>query len=280
MNVNEMTFGVEFETTLPRDVIAVGSYGQGTQIPGLPEGWVAKHDGSIRASRNRMGAEIVSPILKGADGIRQLQAVCQWFQQVGAKVNRSTGFHVHVGWTGDATALERLVFLASNFEKALYASTGTKTRERNHYCRGVQNDPVYQARFVQGDQRQTAGRYYLLNLTNLGNGRKQTVEFRCFAGTTNLSKALGYVRMCLGLVEKALQAKRTTKWVAKKPVETSPIHRSGDGQTELTRLFYALGWTKGREKHTFGNVESDGLPTLKRIKKELMKLAKKYDSRQ
>ena len=37
-----------------------------------------------------------------------------------------------------------------------------------------------------------------------------------------------------------------------------------------------MGWTKGRQSHVFGNVL--GEPVLKRVKKELMKMAKKYDS--
>jgi hypothetical protein len=71
--------------------------------------------------------------------------------------------------------------------------------------------------------------------------------------------------------------KKLPKWVAKNPVETSPIHRAGDGQTALTRLFYALGWTKGREDHTFGDIQTEELPTIDETKKQLMRLAKKYD---
>lgn len=115
---------------------------------------------------------------------------------------------------------------------------------------------------------------------NLLGGRKPTVEFRVFAGTTNPLKAIGYVRLCLGIVEKALSMKKLPKWIAKKPVETSPIHRNGEGQTALTRLFYGLGWTKGREDHTFGDVQADDLPGVEAVKKELMRLARKYDGPQ
>ena len=60
-------------------------------------------------------------------------------------------------------------------------------------------------------------------------------------------------------------------------MDSSPIHRSGEGQTALTRLFYFLGWTKGREDHTFGDIQPEGLPTIEAGKKELMRLARKYD---
>jgi hypothetical protein len=226
-----------------------------------------------------MAAEIVSPVLKGADGLRQLKAVCDWLNAVGAKVNRSTGFHVHVGFDRrDKAGLRRLVSLVANFEKALYASTGTHSREQGDYCRPVQTDQSYQQAFK--DAVAEAGyleRYHVLNLTNLLGRGKPTVEFRVFAGTTNATKALGYVRLCLGIVEKALAMKKLPKWTAKTPVETSPIHRAGEGQTALTRLFYSLGWTKGREDHTFGDIPAEEVPTIEASKKELMRLARKYD---
>ena len=281
VNVNELTFGVELETTLPQGACPVGGYHSGVQVPQLPPGWKAERDGSIQAGAGYMAAEIVSPVLKGADGLRQLKAVCEWLQSVGAKVNRSTGFHVHVGFdANDQGGLHRLVSLVANFEKALYAATGTHSREQGHYCRGIQED----GRFVHvfnrrqtGDVGRCSDRYHVLNVSNLLGSRKPTVEFRVFAGTTNATKAIGYVRLCLGMVEKALSMKKLPKWLAKTPVETSPIHRAGEGQTALTRLFYALGWTKGREDRPYGDVQAEGLPGIEAVKKELMRLARKYD---
>lgn len=154
IHVNDLTFGVELETTLPLGTCPVGGYHQGVQVPQLPPGWKAERDGSIHTGPGHMAAEIVSPVLKGADGLRQLQAVCAWLNSVGAKVNRSTGFHVHVGFDGsDLDALHRLVSLVANFEKALYAATGTHHREQGHYCRGIQED----SHFVHVFNRRQAG---------------------------------------------------------------------------------------------------------------------------
>jgi Putative amidoligase enzyme len=283
VNVNDLTFGVELEVTLPAGTCPVGGYHCGLQVPQLPPGWKAERDGSIQAGPGHVAAEIVSPVLKGADGIRQLKAVCDWLNSVGAKVNRSTGFHVHVGFAGrDLDALHRLVSLVANFEKALYAATGTRSREHGRYCRGIQADHNFVTAF-RATRTARPGlcldRYHVLNLTNLLGHGKPTVEFRVFAGTTSAVKAIGYVRLCLGIVEKALSLKKLPKWVAKTPVETSPIHRQGEGQTALTRLFYGLGWTKGREDHTYGDIQAEELPGIEATKKELMRLARKYDSR-
>jgi hypothetical protein len=281
VNVNDLTFGVELEVTLPAGTCVVGAYHHGVQVPQLPPGWKAERDSSIQPGPGHVAAEIVSPVLKGADGLRQLKAVCDWLNSVGARVNRSTGLHVHVGFDGrDLVALRRLVSLVANFEKALYAATGTRSREQGHYCRGIQQDHHFVTAFRAAHAARPglcSDRYHVLNLANLLGYGKPTVEFRVFAGTTNAVKAIGYVRLCLGIVEKALSMKKLPKWVAKTPVESSPIHRSGEGQTALTRLFYGLGWTKGREDHAYGDVQADGLPGVEAVKKELMRLARKYD---
>lgn len=275
VNANELTFGVEIETSMPRGVVSVGGYHQGTQVPELPAGWNAQRDGSIRSGCGHQGCEIVSPVLKGADGLRQVLVVLGWLQSVGARVNRSTGLHVHVGWEGDAEALDRLAHVVSNNEKALYASTGTKSRETGTYCRPIQGSQEYQEVFVNKVVRSIYNRYHGLNLTNLQT--KRTVEFRVFAGSLNASKVIGYIRLCLGLVEKALATQRAATWIPKVIAESSPLHRSGEGQTALTKLFYRLGWTRGQEKRVYGDVSAEGVPTIGQTKKVLMKLARKYD---
>ena len=54
LNVNELTFGVELETTLPQGTCPVGGYHGGVQVPQLPPGWKAEqgrlHPGGARAT--------------------------------------------------------------------------------------------------------------------------------------------------------------------------------------------------------------------------------------
>jgi hypothetical protein len=263
MNANDFTFGIELETTIPAGTVNVGAYHVGSQVLGLPTGWRAMSDGSISAPAGRVGCEFVSPVLKGSEGIGQVIFVVKKLKEMGAAVNASTGFHIHVGWNGDDKALRRLVTLVSNFEDAIFASTGTPNRRNGRWCQSVR-------RLGSVEAANSVGRYQVLNLTNLRPGGKRTVEFRAFAGTLNLVKILGYIRLCVGLCEKAHKAKRTTKWVAKPTKETSPVHRNGVGQTALTRLYYDLGWTKGRNNYTFGDLTAPGAPDPKTIKREQM----------
>jgi hypothetical protein len=280
MNCNDMTFGIEFEVVLPSSVrIAVGGYHAGQQVAELPIGWNAQRDGSIRYGAGEQGVEIVSPILKGQDGLNQILTVLNWLHSKGAKVNSSTGLHIHVGVDRqDAVNLTKIVVCVAQYEKALYASTGTKARENSTWCRSIQNDSQYIARFRDGDADNVCfERYRSLNVTNVLGRGKPTIEFRVFAGSLNATKVITYARMCLGLVERATTLTRKTKWTAKRPVETSPLHRKGgEGQTAMCRLFYGLGWTKGQAKQVYGNVPCE--ISIEAGKKELMRLAKKYDA--
>lgn len=213
--------------------------------------------------------EVVSPVLKGEDGVMQIKTVCEWLARVGATVNRSTGLHVHIGTEHSPETLKKLVTVVANFEKAIYATTGTKARERGRFCQTVQNSTMHRQGLLT-----RVSRYHVLNVQT---GRP-TVEFRAFAGTTNFLKIVTYVRLCVGIVEKALEMKRLPLWTAKPVVETSPIKRGGDGLTTLNRLFYWMGWTRGRTDKVFGQVGTEAGPSMKQVKSQLVRLARKYDA--
>ena len=270
MNVDDITFGVEIETTIPRGALAVGPHGRGADIPQLP-GWKADRDPPIHARGEHEACEFVSPVFKDSEGLKQLLRDLATIKALGAKVNASCGLHVHVGIDKTDTELTtRLITLVSNFEKAIYASTGTKRREEGRWCNGLNQ-------YGSAEAARQNGAHSRYHVANLATGTKPTVEFRAFAATLDAVKLAGYVALCVGLVERAERAKKTTDWTAKTPTETSPIHRSGEGQTAVTRLFYQLGWTKGRQPHIHGELQGEGIPTLPRIKKEFMRLARKYD---
>jgi len=290
-HAEQFTYGIEFELTLPHGSlnndggVARALNYSGANIDALP-GWKLKTDVSINPGRGRFGAELVSPVLRGADGLKSIKTALDWINARGAKVNPSCGTHVHVGWSHaqSADVTRRLVCLVANFEQALFAANGTKARNDNRYCHAIKGSAAYRDAYERpraARRRRVANRYQTLNLTNLVEGsRKQTVEFRVFAPTHNFEKAVAYIRLCVGLCERALNVKRVAKWDAKQPTPTSPITRGGEGETAMNRLMYQLGWTKGRVKTPHGHVGSlDGnLPSLIASKRELLRLAKRYDA--
>lgn len=281
MNASEITFGIEIECYVPHGTLCVGGYHHGIQVPGLPQGWNAQHDGSLVTRRRGYSpVEIVSPVLKGIDGLNQVKVVVEYLRSINAIVNDRCGLHVHVGVGNDRELVNKVVALCANHEKALYAATGTKSRERGRYCL-----PISSA-FRQVDMtrpettRNAADRYRLVNLSNLLAGSKPTVEFRGFAGTLNFGKIVMHIRVAVALVERAARMTRKGQWASQPPVATSPIHRKGVGHTAAVRLSYTLGWIKGRAKQVFGELTADGLPTIRQSMRLLIRLAKQYDTRE
>ncbi len=179
--------------------------------------------------------------------------------------------HVHIGWDDrwGADTLARLISIFSYLEKGLFSTTGTKKRERGTYCKGVRK---------HGSAPEAKKR--LDPDTNIANNRtnKKTVEFRLFSGSMNATKIVGWIQLCLGVVERAVQSKRTPCW------EPKPARggwkKAGEGQSELERLFGFLAWGNGYRKLKGGKQYgwiSDAI-SQDEIKKEFRRLAKKYDN--
>lgn len=290
MNASDLTFGVELETTISRDSqIPVGGYHCGADVPGFP-GWKAERDGSISYGPGQKPAEFVSPVLQGADGIRNVLAMVEHIKANGGEVNTSCGFHVHVGVKGlTASQIKRVVRAFAKHEKALYASTGTTRREQGSYCHPIKDRTEYKAAFKDGDgipksafnpdmlvdNHDSFSRYHSLNITNLF-GKRPAVEVRVFAGTLNPTKIVAYIRLCLALVEKALKAAKELDWDLRESASAQRKYPT-PGARAVALAFYDLGWLKSDVKHEHGLIEGDGIPTTKACMAELVRLAKKYD---
>jgi hypothetical protein len=281
MNANEITFGIEIETLAPQSAVdaglQIGSYHRGIQVPYLPAGWKAERDGSVHATNGTgLSCEIVSPVRRGAHGLAQVAEVARALAAHGHQVNSTCGVHVHIGWSRGlpAAALARLVTIVAYVERGLYAITGTKNRERSRWCGGVRKYGCDKDAKPNLDR----DRYHALNLTNLAHGTRETVEFRVFSGSLNPVKLIGWIQVCLGLVERAVNGKRTPTWQPK-PV-TGGWRKAGEGQSETERLLGYLAWGAGYARlhngHQFGWI-SDAI-NQGEVKAEFRRLAKKYDA--
>lgn len=283
MNADRLIWGIEIESTMPQsDPTPIGPYHRGYQVAWLPAGWRAERDASIQPQApGRKGCEFVSPKLRGYAGLLEVLEAVDAIRARGGRVNHTCGIHVTVGFDGDAPALARLISLVGNHEKGIYASTGTKRRERNRYSKKIKPYGNHD----DAKNRCERDRYHLLNLTHLARGNNR-IEFRAFASSLNKTKIAGYIMLCLGLVELALSARRRSSWnYEKRPGTKSCWDRSGagEGETELRRLFYRLGWIRGWYKgadrdHRYGELRrEDETPDWKAIKSKLLEMARKYD---
>jgi hypothetical protein len=277
MKAHEMTFGVEIECYMPVGNVVVGSWGNpsGGNL-WLPAGWMVKPDGSLTAAPAGMrGVEIISPsgdlLLRGESGFDQVVAVVAAIKQRGGVVNVTCGLHVHVGFDkNNYNILQHLVALIANHEKAIYASTGTKSRERGTYSKPIKHYGGNTAAV----RRASRDRYHVLNLATT----KPTVEFRAFAGTLNIDKVLGAIGICLGLVEKAYDQATTGRRVNWN--QRVNCTQANEGQVELERLFRRLGWI-GRVAVGTGMLRvscTDRQEVIKKVVKTLRRLAVQYDA--
>lgn len=169
--------------------------------------WQVKTDGSIQGAN---GFEVVSPILVGEDGITEAKKVCKVLEQLGAKVNKSCGFHIHhsaQGW--NLTEFKKLFKLFAKYESALDSIQPVSRRENNNrYCGSIVKNTVA-ATFAKINNchsiRQMTNlfdsRYVKLNIQSFI--RQGTVEFRNHAGTFDAVKVEAYIRLTGGFVATA-----------------------------------------------------------------------------
>ena len=152
------------------------------------------------------GFEVVSPVLRGENGVTQLRTAVRALAQAGARVDRRCGLHVHIG-VEDLTANELAACIVrySRFEREIDAFMPPSRRESsNQYCGSVSRFARELTRvgsFTRVDHvlRCQNGRYLKVNLECYS--RQRTIEFRQHSGTCNASKIENWLRFLLYFVE-------------------------------------------------------------------------------
>lgn len=222
------TFGIEIEAY----GISLGRVAQLLTAAGVPcatehynhqarDHWKVVTDASIRGDGARAaGFEVVSPILRGDEGLRQVRVVMDTLAANGAKVNKTTGLHVHIG-AGDFSIRE-FRNIAKNyvvFEDFFDAIMPPSRRgSSNMYIKsnrsrfGGYDNAAAQRGCEALDGAQTideiiaalnghGDRYYKLNLTAFY--RHRTIEFRQHSGTVDAEKACNWIRLLVQFVDRA-----------------------------------------------------------------------------
>lgn len=287
VKTSDFTFGIEIECQLKNNdngtpPILVGGYHSGRQIDGLPVGWNAQSDASISQRDGHTSVEIVSPVLKAnAESAAQIKQVCEWIKSKNGRVDKSCGFHVHIGLGRHLNNhnINKLIMLTQYWQPALYASTGTTRREANRFCkpRGESEArTLVSATTVEAKVGHASDRYSILNLVPLTRAAgKKTIEYRLFAGTVNPIKILAHVQTCLGLAEAACGniSMGSLKWNATGRV----AQEMGQGRyasvvREMIRYLWRIPARPESNKGR-GIIDPD---TIMECKEELNRLAKQY----
>ena len=158
-------------------------------------------DSSIRGNDP---IECVSPILKnGKPGFDSLKACCDTLNEAGARVNRSTGLHVHVG--GNISERQYCNVFANYYylEAVIDSFMSPSRRNGNTYCKPLHGNISENGLTAATTAREISNvfngdRYYKINATAWG--RHHTIEFRQHQGSTNYEKIAAWARFCIKLV--------------------------------------------------------------------------------
>lgn len=181
--------------------------------------WVSENDGSLTGDASvgpdNRGHEVISPVLRGVNGLTQARMVMKSLSRAGAKINKSCGLHVTVGVTNtsarfrrmgkgrQAQAIGRIVDLYDYFMDAGFNSLVSESRRpgspsQSMYARQF-SIPGGQSFGVRGQEsakellREGIGRGVL----NIGNFTSNgTIEFRQHNGTLNGAKITNWALLC------------------------------------------------------------------------------------
>lgn len=219
--VSDLTFGVEIECNAvgsmedTRDVIrAVGSLAEADAYRhaarNAPGTWLVKRDGSL----GREGREVVSPILRGPEGLAELHRVVSALQRAGHTADRSCGIHVHVGIAPFSP--RECAAIATRYARhgRAIASTLAPSRSSNRYCampdaghtqRAFESLPESIALASVGYAMGLGSKYHTVNLATLTRG---AVEFRQHQGSVNPDRIASWVRFLLAFVIESVRCVR------------------------------------------------------------------------
>lgn len=220
MAIFDLGFGVELECYLPEGRTMQQAARAVSDRIGQPVNaeaynhhrrptWKAVTDASLG---NLRGVEFVSPVLRGEAGLTQLEQVCDALTDFGCTVNRSCGYHVHVGVENASVAFWRdIAKLYAIYEPVIDGFMPPSRRaSSNMYCRSMTSasiPAIEAATDREGVARAATGlrvltnesRYYKLNL--VAYSRHRTVEFRQHSGTLDARKTRMWTTLCLRMVD-------------------------------------------------------------------------------
>lgn len=146
--------------------------------------------------------ELVSPVLEGETGLKELEKVCWVLEFCDVKVNDSCGLHIHMDAADfDLQTWKNLALSYKHLERVI-DSFMPQSRRQNYYCKGLSSisaSDIQEAQSIADLQAAFGNnRYRKVNLE--AYARHRTVEFRQHSGTTNFTKMENWIRFLNGLI--------------------------------------------------------------------------------
>ena len=168
--------------------------------------WKIVDDGSVRGSD---ALELVSPVLRGEDGLEQLRKVCATLKRLNAKINRTCGLHIHFGtddFRDDARVWKNLFHNYATLEPLIDGFMPASRRGNNNtYCRSLRvpglAGKLDRATTLHDLERAVTGasRYFKINVQAFW--RHRTVEFRQHSGSIEFEKISNWLHFLARMIE-------------------------------------------------------------------------------
>ncbi|MFT4413201.1 amidoligase family protein [Fredinandcohnia humi] len=170
--------------------------------------WKLVFDASVTntgTGNYRGGHEIVSPVLRGKEGLNELKIVLDTLDEIGASVDRTCGLHVHHDVNDfELENFKNIYYLYYKFEKFFDAVVAPSRRGNNNtYCQGIrkaQVEALKNACSLNDINSIFSSRYCKLNFQSFF--RQGTIEFRQHGGTINSEKVLNWIIFTQAIVER------------------------------------------------------------------------------
>lgn len=204
--ISNLTFGVEIEcVNALRETLINNARERGLEIEFLGythadsrTAYKLVTDSSIHGQDP---IECVTPVLNGGrSGFSSLKKMCEALKETGAKANRSTGLHVHVGYPNMTD--EHYINVFKNYQKlegVIDSFMAPSRRDNNCKWAHTLRDTNFDTCFNKSDVAYKLGtRYTKVNAEAWG--RHNTIEFRQHQGSTNYEKISKWATFCLKLV--------------------------------------------------------------------------------
>lgn len=191
------------DNMINHDVVVTRRYGHDTAQDNFTT-WKIKPDGSVMTLNSQMGRqfphnmEIVSPILKGVEGMKAIKVVCNALDDgTGnpfATASRTCGLHVHHGMAGETIDTIRNVVNAYRNDEKYFFYALPDSRLSNTYCKPWSD---YGTRRCRADENpfdwysNQLGRRSSLNFKSYAI--RNTLEFRMHSGTVEWAKISSWI---------------------------------------------------------------------------------------
>lgn len=166
----------------------------------VPNSWKVVGDSSVTGD---YPFEIVSPILKGQEGLNQLKTACLALSGLNVKINKSCGLHVHFdASTIGGAQLQNLLINYIRYEPIIDSLMAPSRRANNNtYCKSLISHESNILTLEPTKANLTnaiSNRYYKVNLQSLA--RHGSIEFRQHAGTVNYTKIENWILFLHNLI--------------------------------------------------------------------------------